>query len=197
MSSSTHKGKLIIFSAPSGAGKTTIVKYLLEKNFGLEFSISACTRAQRAGEINGKDYYYLSIAEFKKSIDLDEFVEWEEVYKDNFYGTLKEEVERIWKKGKHVIFDVDVDGGLNLKRAFGERALAVFVMPPSIEALRERLEQRETETPESIARRIGKAPLELQKSSLFDIVLVNSDLQIACAKAEQVVGEFLQGKNKV
>ena len=194
MSSNSHKGKLVIFSAPSGAGKTTIVHHLLTKDYGLEFSVSACTRARREGEIDGKDYYYLSIIDFKKNIDLDEFVEWEEVYKDNFYGTLKSEIERIWKKGKHVIFDVDVDGGLNLKKAFGDRALAIFVMPPSIDALRERLEQRETETPESIARRIGKAPLELQKSSLFDIILVNSDLEIACAKAEQVVEEFLGNK---
>ncbi|MCX6182345.1 MAG: guanylate kinase [Bacteroidetes bacterium] len=194
MYSNAHKGKLIIFSAPSGAGKTTIVHHLLKKDFGLEFSVSACTRKQREGEVHGKDYYYLSIADFKQNIDLDEFVEWEEVYKDNFYGTLKSEIERIWKKGKHVIFDVDVDGGLNLKKAFGDRALAIFVMPPSIEALRERLEQRDTETPESIARRIGKAPLELEKSSLFDTIIVNSDLEIACAKAEQVVGEFLKGK---
>ena len=194
MYSNAHKGKLIIFSAPSGAGKTTIVHHLLKKDYGLEFSVSACTRKQREGEVHGKDYYYLSITDFKQNIDLEEFVEWEEVYKDNFYGTLKSEIERIWKKGKHVIFDVDVDGGLNLKKAFGDRALAIFVMPPSIEALRERLQQRDTETPESIARRIGKAPLELEKSSLFDIVILNSDLEMACAKAEQVVEEFLHGK---
>ncbi|MFZ9847120.1 MAG: guanylate kinase [Flavobacteriales bacterium] len=194
MSSNQHKGKLVIFSAPSGAGKTTIVHNLLSKDFKLEFSISACTRAQRKGEVHGKDYYYISLEEFKKSIELDEFVEWEEVYKDNFYGTLKKEVERIWKSGHHVIFDVDVDGGLNLKKAFGERALAVFVMPPSLESLRERLEQRETETPESIARRMGKAPVELQKSVLFDKVILNDDLQNAFAKAEEMVGEFLSRK---
>jgi guanylate kinase len=194
MSSNQHKGKLVIFSAPSGAGKTTIVHHLLSKDFKLEFSISACTRAQRKGEVHGKDYYYISLEEFKKSIELDEFVEWEEVYKDNFYGTLKTEVERIWKSGHHVIFDVDVDGGLNLKKAFGERALAVFVMPPSLESLRERLEQRETETPESIARRMGKAPIELQKSVLFDKVILNDDLESAFAKAEEMVGEFLSRK---
>jgi len=194
MSSNQHKGKLVIFSAPSGAGKTTIVHHLLSKDFKLEFSISACTRAQRPGEVHGKDYYYISLEEFKKSISLDEFVEWEEVYKDNFYGTLKTEVERIWKSGHHVIFDVDVDGGLNLKKAFGERALAVFVMPPSLESLRERLEQRETETPESIARRMGKAPIELQKSVLFDKVILNDDLESAFAKAEEMVGEFLSRK---
>ena len=179
MSSNQHQGKLVIFSAPSGAGKTTIVHHLLSKDFKLEFSISACTRAQRPGEVHGKDYYYISLEEFKKSISLDEFVEWEEVYKNNFYGTLKTEVERIWKSGHHVIFDVDVDGGLNLKKAFGERALAVFVMPPSLESLRERLEQRETETPESITRRMGKAPIELQKSVLFDKVILNDDLESA------------------
>jgi guanylate kinase len=194
MSSNQHKGKLIIFSAPSGAGKTTIVHHLLSKDYKLEFSISACTRARRNGEVHGKDYYYISVEEFKKSIDLDEFVEWEEVYKDNFYGTLKTEVDRIWKKGHHVIFDVDVDGGLNLKKAFGDRALAVFVMPPSLESLRERLEQRETETPESIARRMGKAPIELQKSVLFDKVILNDDLQNAFAKAEEMVEEFLAKK---
>jgi len=194
MSSNQHKGKLVIFSAPSGAGKTTIVHHLLSKDFKLEFSISACTRAQRPGEVHGKDYYYISLEEFKKSISLDEFVEWEEVYKNNFYGTLKTEVERIWKSGHHVIFDVDVDGGLNLKKAFGDRALAVFVMPPSLESLRERLEQRETETPESITRRMGKAPIELQKSVLFDKVILNDDLESAFAKAEEIVGEFFRKK---
>jgi guanylate kinase len=194
MSSNQHKGKLVIFSAPSGAGKTTIVHHLLSKDFKLEFSISACTRAQRPGEVHGKDYYYISLEEFKKSISLDEFVEWEEVYKNNFYGTLKTEVERIWKSGHHVIFDVDVDGGLNLKKAFGDRALAVFVMPPSLESLRERLEQRETETPESITRRMGKAPIELQKSVLFDKVILNDDLESAFAKAEEIVGEFFGKK---
>jgi guanylate kinase len=194
MSSNQHQGKLVIFSAPSGAGKTTIVHHLLSKDFKLEFSISACTRAQRPGEVHGKDYYYISLEEFKKSISLDEFVEWEEVYKNNFYGTLKTEVERIWKSGHHVIFDVDVDGGLNLKKAFGDRALAVFVMPPSLESLRERLEQRETETPESITRRMGKAPIELQKSVLFDKVILNDDLESAFAKAEEIVGEFFGKK---
>ena len=194
MSSNQHQGKLVIFSAPSGAGKTTIVHHLLSKDFKLEFSISACTRAQRPGEVHGKDYYYISLEEFKKSISLDEFVEWEEVYKNNFYGTLKTEVERIWKSGHHVIFDVDVDGGLNLKKAFGERALAVFVMPPSLESLRERLEQRETETPESITRRMGTAPIELQKSVLFDKVILNDDLESAFAKAEEIVGAFLGKK---
>lgn len=185
-------GKLIIFSAPSGAGKTTIVHHLL-KVFPdkLEFSVSATSRAKRGDETEGVDYYYLSVEEFKKKIGAGEFVEWEEVYKDNFYGTLKREVERIWRLGKHVIFDVDVKGGLNLKKQYGTRALSVFVMPPSIQSLEERLKKRETETPESIARRIGKAKLELETATEFDVVLKNFVLEDALKEAERVVGDFL------
>ena len=151
------KGKLIIFSAPSGAGKTTIVHHLLNKIPKLEFSVSACSRLMRKDETHGVDYYFISVDDFKKKIENEEFVEWEEVYKDNFYGTLKTEIERILKKGHHIIFDMDVVGGLNLKKQYGDQALAIFVMPPSIQHLEERLKMRETETTETIARRIGKA----------------------------------------
>lgn len=184
-------GKLIIFSAPSGAGKTTIVQHLLKVFPDLEFSISACSREIRKGETYGVDYYYLTVEEFKEKIANDEFIEWEEVYKDNFYGTLKSEVERIWKKGNHIIFDMDVVGGLNLKKQFGDQALAIFVMPPSIEHLENRLKNRETETPESIARRIGKAEQELKTAGQFDRVIHNDDLEKALEEAETIVGDFL------
>ncbi len=189
-------GKLIIFSAPSGAGKTTIVHHLLSKKFGLQFSISATTRSKRKGEIDGKDYYYLSVSEFKNKIKKKSFVEWEEVYTDNFYGTLRSEIERIWSEGNHVIFDVDVDGGLNLKHAFGEKALAIFVMPPSLNHLRERLKGRETETPESIERRMKKAPAEIEKSVDFDKLILNDSLSEAFKKAEKMVRGFLKEKSK-
>lgn len=189
-----ENGKMIIFSAPSGAGKTTIVHHLLSKKFGLEFSVSATTRPQREGEVHGKDYYFLSVEDFKSKIENKEFVEWEEVYTDNYYGTLRSEVERIWAKGNHVIFDVDVDGGLNLKHAFQDRALAIFVMPPSMDALRERLEGRDTETPESIARRINKAPAEIEKSVDFDKLILNNNLNEAFKKAETMVRDFLKVK---
>lgn len=186
------KGKLIIFSAPSGAGKTTIVQYLLTKIPRLEFSVSACSRGKRKDETQGVDYYFISVDEFKKKIENNEFVEWEEVYKDNFYGTLKAEIERIWKKGHHIIFDMDVVGGLNLKKQFGDQALAIFVMPPSIQHLENRLKMRETETPESIARRIGKAEVELQTAKQFDKIVLNDTLEHAFAEAEKVVTEFLK-----
>lgn len=185
-------GKLIIFSAPSGAGKTTIVHHLLKVFPDLEFSVSACSREMRKGEEYGVDYYFLSVEEFKERIAKGEFVEWEEVYKDNFYGTLKSEIERIWKKGKHVIFDVDVIGGLNLKKQYGDSALAIFVMPPSIEHLEKRLKSRETETPESIARRIGKAEKELQTADQFDKIVLNDNLENAFNEAEKLVNEFIQ-----
>jgi len=186
-----NHGKLIIFSAPSGAGKTTIVKHLLQQIPKLEFSISACSRSMRVNEKNGVDYYFLSVEEFKEKIKNDEFVEWEEVYKNNFYGTLRSEVFRIWNNKHHVIFDVDVEGGLNLKTQFAERALAIFVMPPSIQSLEERLRQRETENPESIARRIGKAENELKTAGSFDKTILNDNLPKALEEAEKAVREFI------
>jgi guanylate kinase len=186
-----HNGKLIIFSAPSGAGKTTIVQYLLKEFPQLGFSVSACNREKRNGEIDGVHYYFLSTEEFRKRVVNNEFAEWEEVYKDHFYGTLKSEIERIWQQGKHVIFDIDVVGGMNLKKQFGDKALAVFVMPPSIEDLELRLKTRETETPESIARRIAKAESELQTAELFDKSILNENLEAAFAEAKKVVGEFI------
>jgi guanylate kinase len=186
------QGKLVIFSAPSGAGKTTIVQHLLRVFPDLEFSISACSRDIRRGETYGVDYYFLTIEEFKEKIANDEFAEWEEVYKDNFYGTLKSEIERIWRKEKHIIFDMDVVGGLNLKKQFGDKALAVFVMPPSIEHLEKRLKTRETETPESIARRMGKAEQELKTADKFDVIIHNDNLEKALEEAENIVGNFLK-----
>ncbi len=188
----SSKGKLIIFSAPSGSGKTTIVRHLL-KTFPnqLEFSISATSRAKRGVEENGKDYHYLSVEEFKQKIDNNEFLEWEEVYAGTHYGTLRSEVDRIWAKGKHVIFDIDVEGGLNLKKQFGDTALSVFVMPPSIKILEERLNSRSTDTPESIARRVAKAEKELKTADLFDTFILNEVLEEAFVKAEKVVSEFL------
>lgn len=187
-------GKVIIFSAPSGAGKTTIVHHLLKVFPELEFSVSACSRPMRKGETNGVDYYFISLEEFKEKIKNNEFAEYEEVYKDNYYGTLKSEIERIWKKGKHIIFDMDVMGGLNLRLQFGENALAIFVMPPSIEHLEKRLNSRDTETPESIARRIGKAEQELKKAELFDKIILNDTLEHALEEAEKIVFDFLNKK---
>ncbi len=189
------EGKLIIFSAPSGAGKTTIVQHLLKVfPYDLEFSVSATSRKIRGDEAEGVDYYFLTVPEFKKRIANNEFVEWEEVYTDNFYGTLKKEVERIWAKGKCVIFDVDVEGGINLKKIYGKKALSVFVMPPSIKSLEERLKKRETETPESISRRIGKAHKELETASQFDIILKNEILEVALKKAESITSSVLKDK---
>lgn len=186
-----QQGKLVIFSAPSGAGKTTIVHHLLNVIPELQFSVSACSRAKRAGEEDGVDYYFIGVDAFKKKIANDEFIEWEEVYKDNYYGTLKSEINRIWGLGKHVIFDVDVVGGLNLKKIFGDKALAVFVMPPSIESLEERLKKRETETPESIARRMAKAGWELDTANQFDKIVLNANLNDAFKEAEKIVKTFL------
>ncbi|KAF0238784.1 MAG: guanylate [Prolixibacteraceae bacterium] len=185
------KGKLIIFSAPSGAGKTTIVRHLLKRNLKLEFSVSATSRTPRPNETNGKDYYFLSEEEFKKKITNSEFLEWEEVYNGIFYGSLKSEVERIRNNGKNVIFDVDVVGGLDIKKIYGDEALAIFVQPPSIEELRKRLISRSTETEEKIQVRIAKAEHELRFASQFDKLVTNNDLAQACKEAEVVIRQFL------
>jgi len=184
-------GKAIIFSAPSGSGKTTIVKHLLQHNPDLGFSISASTRDRRGRkETNGIDYYFLGPEEFKKKIDADEFIEWEEVYAGNFYGTLKSEIDRIWKEGKNVIFDVDVKGGISLKKYFGDKALSIFVKVPSFEILKQRLNDRGTETEESLSRRLFKAKFEMSFQNQFDEVLLNGDLTTSTAEAQKLYNSF-------
>ena len=186
-------GKAIILSAPSGSGKTTIVKHLVKNNPLLGFSISACTRDKRGrSEQDGKDYYFLTPEEFKEKIDQNAFVEWEEVYEGNFYGTLKEEVQRIWDEGKHVIFDVDVKGGLNLKKYFGDKALAIFVKVPSVDLLYNRLKDRGTESEESLSRRLYKANFELGFESEFDVTLVNDNIDRSFEEAENLINGFLK-----
>jgi len=185
------QGKLIIFSAPSGAGKTTIVKHLLTKFPSLCFSISATTRESRGDEKNEKDYYFISKADFLHRVARQEFVEFEEVYNGTFYGTLRSEIERIWDNDQHVIFDIDVEGGLRLKRKYEEDALAIFVQPPSLEVLKERLSGRGTDSPEKLQERFIKAEKELNYADKFDVVLRNYDLATACAEAEQLIGNFL------
>ncbi|HVD97284.1 MAG TPA: guanylate kinase [Cytophagaceae bacterium] len=186
------QGKLIIFCAPSGSGKTTIVKHLLATNPNLGFSISACTRDRRGrSEVNGKDYYFLTPEEFKKRIDNNEFVEYEEVYPGAYYGTLKSEIERVWAQGKHVIFDVDVNGGLNIKNFYKDRALAVFVKVPSMEILEQRLRERKTDSEESISARLFKVKFEMSFESKFDTTLVNDNLEESLIKAQKLVDDFL------
>lgn len=187
------KGKLIVFSAPSGSGKTTIVRHLLGiEKLNLEFSISATSREPRGEEVDGKDYYFLSLKEFKNKIKSDEFLEWEEVYRDNFYGTLKSEVERIWAKGKHVIFDIDVVGGIDIKRIYPERTLSVFVKPPSIEELKIRLKKRSTESEDKINMRVAKASIELATATQFDFIIENNELDVALKEAEELAHNFLK-----
>lgn len=185
------KGKSIIFSAPSGAGKTTIVKHLLQLDIGLEFSISACSRQPRQHEADGRDYYFMTVAEFRRHIGQDDFLEWEEVYPDHYYGTLKSELDRIWSKQKHVVFDVDVVGGLNLKRYFGQNALAVFVQPPSMQELEKRLRDRSTDADDKIRDRLEKAGGELKYAGQFDVILVNDRLEDTLLKGEEIVRNFL------
>jgi len=184
-------GKLIIFSAPSGAGKSTLVRHLLDCGFNMEFSVSATSRAPRGTEVNGVDYYYLTPEEFRSKIKNNEFLEYEEVYANCFYGTLRSEVERITGNGKNIVFDVDVVGGLNIKKEFGERALALFIAPPSIDELHNRLINRGTDTPEMIQNRVGKAEYEMSFAPQFDIVVVNDDLEKAKKDAEKAIRDFL------
>jgi guanylate kinase len=189
----TNKGKLLVFSAPSGSGKTTIVRHLLGKeDLKLEFSISCTTREPRGEEVHGKDYYFIKWEEFKQHIKSEDFVEWEEVYTDNFYGTLKTEVERIWAMGKNVIFDIDVSGGLRIKSKFPNETLAVFVKPPSVDELKRRLKERSTESDDKINMRIAKASVELATAPQFDKIIKNYDLDVAKEDAYQLVKEFLK-----
>ncbi|QIX61119.1 guanylate kinase [Hymenobacter lutimineralis] len=192
------QGKIIAFSAPSGAGKTTIVHRMLERIPELSFSISACTRDRRGrSETNGKDYHFISVQEFQDKIRHDEFVEWEEVYEGAFYGTLKSEIERIWESGKHAVLDVDVKGGLSIKEFYKDRALAVFVKPPSLEILEQRLRARATDSAASISSRLYKANFELAFEDRFDEVIVNDDLDTATAQAEKLVRDFIQADAEI
>ena len=185
-------GKLLIFSAPSGSGKTTMVRYLLEQpELNLAFSVSATSRPRRGKEKHGVHYYFMSISEFKKHIKNEDFLEWEEVYRDNFYGTLKSEVERLWDEGKNVIFDIDVAGGLRIKRKFPKETLAVFVKPPSVDELKIRLKKRSTESDDKINMRIAKASVELATAPQFDVVIKNYDLEVALQEAHQLVADFV------
>ena len=193
MSTTKHKGKLIVFSAPSGSGKTTIVRHLLkQEELNLEFSISATSREKRGQEVHGKDYYFLDLDTFKSKIKNDEFLEWEEVYRDNFYGTLKSEIERIWAKGKNVIFDIDVSGGLRIKKKFPDNTLAIFVKPPDLNELIIRLKERGEESPEKISMRVAKAPAELATAPLFDKIVVNDELEKALRDAYDLVSDFIK-----
>jgi guanylate kinase len=186
------KGKLIIFSAPSGSGKTTIVKHLLNRGYNFEFSVSATSRPARGQEVHGKDYYFLSTDDFRSKITKNEFLEWEEVYPGKYYGTLKSEVERIRNKGNHVVFDVDVVGGCNIKEYYGNEALSVFIQPPSIEELEKRLKLRSTDSDEVIAERVAKAAFEMTFANRFDIIIVNDVLANALKQAEETIENFIQ-----
>ncbi len=187
------KGKMFIFTAPSGAGKTTIVKHLLAKYEDLGFSVSATTRNKRDHEVDGKDYYFLSVDEFIAKVTNGDFVEWEEVYHDQYYGTLKSEVERVWAMGKHLVFDIDVRGAENIKKLYNDSCMSVFVRPPSVSTLIQRLTQRNTETPESLEKRVNKVKNEMSFENSFDIVLVNDLLDISLREAEHIVDTFTLG----
>jgi guanylate kinase len=185
------EGKLIIISAPSGAGKTTIVNHLLKNVSGLEFSISATTRSPRGKEKNGKEYYFITTEEFRESIRKDEFVEWQEVYKDHFYGTLKSEIERIWAERKHVIFDVDARGGINLKKTYGQKAISIFIMPPSVQELEQRLNKRATDDEAKIKIRVDKAIEEMKLADQFDHTIINDNLIKAQNEVYEMIRSFL------
>ena len=184
-------GKLIVISAPSGAGKTSIVHFLLGKTDALSFSVSACSRARRDNETDGIDYHFLTVDEFQKEIKEDSFLEWEEVYKNQYYGTLKLEVERIWKEGKTVIFDVDVVGGLNIKKQYQKECLSIFIMPPSLAVLEERLQKRGSESKESLQKRVAKAKEEIAKRMEFDQVILNDDFEVACMETMEAIQKFI------
>ena len=185
-------GKLIVISAPSGAGKTSIVHFLLKTIEVLSFSVSACSRAKRDNETDGIDYHFLAVEEFQKKIKKGDFLEWEEVYKDQYYGTLKSEVERIWGKGKTVIFDVDVIGGINIKRQYLSDCLSIFIMPPSLAVLEERLQKRGSESVDSLQKRIAKSKEEIARSGEFDKIILNDNFDIACEEAMQVIRNFIK-----
>lgn len=188
------KGKLVIVSAPSGAGKTTIVKNLLNSDLNLVFSVSATTRSPRTGERDGEDYYFIPVEEFRRRVANEEFVEWEEVYKDHLYGTLKSEIERIRDHGNNIIFDVDVKGGINLKSKFGNEAVAIFIMPPSISELEMRLRRRGKDSPEKIKMRVEKAETEMKMANQFDFVIINRELDRAINESKEIVSSFLGSK---
>lgn len=185
--------KMFIFTAPSGAGKTTVVKHILSKYDMLDFSVSATTRSKRPHEIQGKDYIFMTVAEFKEKVANGDFVEWEEVYPDQFYGTLRSEVDRVWNMGKHLVFDIDVRGAVNIKNIYKDQCMSVFVRPPSVSTLIQRLTERNTETPESLQKRIGKVKKEMAFENSFDIVLVNNVLAITLKEAEHIVETFIYG----
>ena len=184
--------KLIVISAPSGAGKTSIVKYLLKNMDALSFSVSACSRDKRENETDGKDYHFLGVKDFKKKIKENAFLEWEEVYKNQFYGTLKSELQRAWNDGKVVVFDVDVTGGLNIKKQYTQKCLSIFIMPPSVDVLRKRLGGRGTESEETLDVRISKAEEEISRNSEFDKIILNDDFEIACEETQAVISNFIK-----
>ncbi len=190
------KGKLIVVSAPSGAGKTTIVRRVLQAGLKVAFSVSACSRSPRPGESEGKDYYFMPADVFKRKIENNEFLEWEEVYRGQFYGTLRSEIDRIWSEGYHVIFDVDVKGGLNIKRFYPELTLALFIMPPSVKVLEERLRKRDTESETDIKKRIKKATAEIAFAGQFDRVVINDDLDRAVDETVTLIKDFIKNESK-
>jgi guanylate kinase len=194
MKTAPKEGKMFIFTAPSGAGKTTIVRHLLKTYDFLDFSVSATTRSMRDYEIDGKDYYFLTPEEFRLRVDNDEFIEWEEVYEDQYYGTLKSEVERVWESGKHIVFDIEVKGATNIKNQYGNKCQAIFIKPPSLEILVERLTNRKTESDASLKKRIARVKREMTYQDTFDAILVNDLLQVALKEAEFMVETFVYGK---